>query len=297
MSRAEQRFGGNWTEEKLLRVKKYLRAYTTIMAKQKFKFAYIDAFAGTGYRKLHMTPRKAEDLFDLMMPDLAGKEPQAFLHGSARIALEIEPRFDRYLFIEKSETRFRELAKLREEYPTQASSIILYNADANVILNELCARDWTHHRAVLFLDPFGMQVEWKTIEAIAKTKAIDLWILFPLGAGVNRLLRRDADIPQRWRDRLDTFFGTKSWESEFYKDESNLDLFDGVKVTRKKVASFESIGQYFVKRLKDIFPAVAENPLPLQNKKGNPLFLLCFAAANVRGGKTAVKIAQHILKA
>lgn len=47
-----QRFGGDWTAEKLERVRKYLAAYATIMHKQNFRFAYIDAFAGTGYRTL-----------------------------------------------------------------------------------------------------------------------------------------------------------------------------------------------------------------------------------------------------
>jgi len=42
-------FGGNWTEEKLKRIKKYLKTYATIMNKQNFRFAYIDAFADTGY--------------------------------------------------------------------------------------------------------------------------------------------------------------------------------------------------------------------------------------------------------
>jgi hypothetical protein len=36
-------FGGDWTEEKLNRVEKYLKAYATIMNKQNFRFAYIDA--------------------------------------------------------------------------------------------------------------------------------------------------------------------------------------------------------------------------------------------------------------
>ena len=41
----KRQFGGDWTEEKLERVRKYLSAYTTIMSKQPFCFAYIDAFA------------------------------------------------------------------------------------------------------------------------------------------------------------------------------------------------------------------------------------------------------------
>ena len=54
-----------------------------------------------------------------------------------------------------------------------------------------------------FSNPYGMQVEWTTIEAIAATKAIDLWILFPLGIGVNRLLTKSGDIPESWRKRLE----------------------------------------------------------------------------------------------
>jgi hypothetical protein len=48
--------------------------------------------------------------------------------------------------------------------------------------------------------------------------------------------------------------------------------------------------------LKLIFPGVAENPLLLHNSKNNPLYLLCFASGNEKGSKTAIKIAQDILK-
>ena len=37
-------FGGNWTGEKLKQIDKYQRTYSTIMNKQIFQFAYIDAF-------------------------------------------------------------------------------------------------------------------------------------------------------------------------------------------------------------------------------------------------------------
>ena len=44
-------FGGSWTDEKLKMVEKYLKAYAVIMNNHNFRFAYIDAFAGTGYRE------------------------------------------------------------------------------------------------------------------------------------------------------------------------------------------------------------------------------------------------------
>lgn len=65
MKRAKQRFGGDWTNEKLERVRKYLSTYTTIMSRQPFRFAYIDAFAGTGYRAI----KKEGEQEELPFPD------------------------------------------------------------------------------------------------------------------------------------------------------------------------------------------------------------------------------------
>lgn len=284
-------FGGDWTDEKLERVREYLNAYVTIMSKQRFRFAYIDAFAGTGYRTLKQDDNPEE----LMFPEFDRQDSQSFLEGSARIALQVTPKFDKYIFIEKDESRFRELEKLRDEFPSVQSDIVLVNADANTYLQDLCEnRNWKKHRAVLFLDPYGMQVEWKTMEAIAGTQAIDLWILFPLGVAVNRLLRRDGNINPTMRARLNELFGAEDWYDAFYKSTRQLGLF-GEETHIEKIVGFEEIGQYFVKRLKTIFADAANNPLPLYNSRNNPLYLLCFAASNPRGAPTAVKIAQHIL--
>ncbi|MBS1963096.1 MAG: three-Cys-motif partner protein TcmP [Bdellovibrionales bacterium] len=288
-----QNFGGGWTEDKLKSVQKYLAAYATIMQKQKFKFAYIDAFAGTGYREQKTQDKTSSE--SLLAADLAGEEPQKFLDGSARVALKVEPRFDRYIFIEKNETRFKELEGLKSEFPDKAKDIQLINADANTFLKDFCNKKWNAHRAVIFLDPYGMQVHWDTIQTIAKTKAIDLWILFPLGSGVSRLLRRDGQIDQAMREKLDNLFGEKDWYDAFYEKKKQQSLFTD-EVSVEKVASFKSIEKYFVSRLKTIFPSVAPNPLPLYNSKNVPLFLLCFAAANEKGGPTAVKIARDILR-
>ena len=46
------KFGGDWTEEKLKRVEKYLKAYAAIMNKQNFRLAYIDAFANNNVKKI-----------------------------------------------------------------------------------------------------------------------------------------------------------------------------------------------------------------------------------------------------
>lgn len=288
-----QLFGGDWTEEKLERVRKYLVEYTKIMGKQPFRFAYIDAFAGTGYRTLKQEQNPNQYLF----PELAAQDSQQFLDGSARIALQIRPKFTKYIFIEKDESRFGNLLKLKDDFPEVASHIDLVNADCNAWLQDRCLNyNWRKNRAVLFLDPFGMQIEWRTIEAIAQTKAIDLWLLFPLGVAVNRILRRDGQIDQVLRNRLNELFGTATWFDVFYQTQVSRGLF-GEEEKVIKVTDLDHIGQYFVKRLKTVFGQgqVAENPLRLTNTRNNPLYLLCFAAGNPKGAPTAVRIAEYIL--
>ena len=42
-------FGGEWTQEKLDILHRYLDAYTTALKDQNFRLIYVDAFAGEGY--------------------------------------------------------------------------------------------------------------------------------------------------------------------------------------------------------------------------------------------------------
>src|SRR5262245_51403321 len=135
MPQAKQRFGGDWTAEKLERIRKYLVAYATIMnalrqRKRGFRFAYIDAFAGTGYN----TPKRIDDDFAPFFEGLRSADSQRFLDGSARIALKVNPRFDRYIFIEQNVTRFTELSKLKGEFQELRDRVQLINADANAYL-------------------------------------------------------------------------------------------------------------------------------------------------------------------
>ena len=52
-----------------------------------------------------------------------------------------------------------------------------------------------------------MQVSWDTLRAAAGTKAIDVWVLFPSGMGMNRLITNSGEIPKEWQDPLDRFLG------------------------------------------------------------------------------------------
>ncbi len=286
-----QRFGhSSWTQDKLERIRKYLAAYSTIMRKRPLSYAYIDGFAGTGYHELRRDGDGSRSLF----PEAEEPELAAFLDGSARIALQVEPQFHRYIFIEKDPQKAAELERLRADFRDKAGDIIIETREANAYLQDLCLkRSWEKHRAVLFIDPFGMQLSWETVKAVGMTEAIDTWILFPVSA-VNRLLKRDGNIPDAWRARLDTMFGEPGWFDVFFAKRQG-GFFDDAE-DRVKTADMKLIGDYFNKRLASVFADVAPNPYTLRNTRGTPLFLLCFAAANPRAAATAIKIARDILK-
>ncbi len=295
-------FGGPWTEDKLRRIGDYLDAYMKIFTANprasKLNTIYLDAFAGTGFRTSPVAKDRAEgSLFEDALED---PDANALKKGSAYVALRSDPPFGRYVFVDRNPAHAESLGALRQEFPELADRIIVRAADANTFLQEWCRKtDWDKNRAVVFLDPYGMQVDWSTIESIAATKAIDLWILFPLGQAVNRLLTR-KDIPGGGQaHRLTRFFGTEDWKEAFYEEASSqpsmFDLF-GEETGYAKRTNFDAIGRFFVDHLQRVFVGVSKNPLPLQNSKGVPLFLLCFAAANPKGAKPALKIANHLLR-
>ncbi len=103
---ASHRFGGEWTRQKLEVLEKYLAAYTQALKNQSFRTAYIDAFAGTGYRA---DADSEAELGEPMFPDLAADEPQGLLDGSASIALRLERAFSKHIFIECSRARCAQL--------------------------------------------------------------------------------------------------------------------------------------------------------------------------------------------
>jgi three-Cys-motif partner protein len=120
-------FGGNWTDEKLDRLRKYLTAYIRIFTANRwasrYRTTFVDAFAGTGYRS---PPRESRSEYvSLFLEDtpVYDEEAQSFQKGSIQIALETDPPFNRYLFIEKNREYIKELETLRERFPGIAGRV------------------------------------------------------------------------------------------------------------------------------------------------------------------------------
>jgi three-Cys-motif partner protein len=286
----EQLFGGSWTDKKLEILKRYLDSYNKALKNQPFKRVYIDAFAGTGYRQQRKLQYCIPDIFE----ELGQGESEEFLKGSAALALEANPSFDKFIFIESDEDKINELEKLRLKYPQKDKQTQIIRSDANEFIQSYCKEeDWKSTRAVLFLDPFATEVEWATIEAIAATKCIDVWILFPIMA-VNRLL---ANAPQKiFYNCLDRIFGTNEWFENFYKTQTLDDLFGQPVDIIVKACDVARIGNFYKSRLKKIFSGVVETLKVFYNSRGSALFQFFFAAGNPNGAPIAIRIAEHLIR-
>lgn len=288
-------FGGVWTERKLLALREYLRQYQTIFQKnpsaQKLQTIYVDAFAGTGDREDRKAPGG---------PVLFGYSDEAteFRTGSAKIALDLELKFHKYIFIDRKREHITRLASsVAETMPELRDRCLFLNEDANVWLRQWClSESWRMQRAVVFLDPYGMSVEWSTIEAIAKTASIDLWVLFPFAIGANRMMPSEGLPDTEWGLVLSKVFGSSEWVSRFYGKRFDTDLFGQTTTSITKIVGADEILQYFLERLRSVFPHVVSRPLILYNSNNSPMYALCFAAGNKKGGKTAVKIAEYLAR-
>lgn len=281
-----QKFGGNWTEEKLNIFTSYLDAYLIALQNQKFKKIYIDAFAGTG--------------------EIETRDGDQYLIGSAKRALMSDKKFDQYYFIEADPQKATELQEMiNTEFPQMRRFTKVYCGDANDKLAQIIKEvDWRFNRALLFLDPYATQVDWTTLVNVAQTKSIDVWYLFPFSA-LERMLPNNGKY-QKWEDCIDRLLGDSGWREEFYKKDPQLSLFDMFQddedVTSEerliKDANPEHIKEYILTRLETIFPCVSKHPRVFRNSRQSPMFLFCFAISNdsTSAQGLALRIANHILK-
>ena len=296
------RFGGSWTEEKLRILESYLKAYTTALKKYRFKLIYVDGFAGTGY--IHSTTKEGSDNPPIREEELE-ESGENFLKGSVIRALEVDDKpFDSFLFVEQNLEFARELERIKKESPER--DIRVLQGDANQVLRHWCdtrsdrlSTPWNGERAVVFLDPFATEVEWQTISAIARTKSIDLWVLFPLSA-LTRNLPREREPDEAHAHRLDRIYGGREWR-DLYRPrisvtkQPSLGLFpeDEMAVIRDDQ---QAIVESYLDKMRDEFEMVSPEPKWLYNSKGSPLFAFMFAASNLKGAEIGVRIADCLLR-
>lgn len=298
-----QTFGDEYTRKKLNAVESYLKPYGQVLKKQQFEVLYIDACAGSG----HSMPRsasKAEEesaqqaaLDGISSPVL---EAEQILTGSAVRALESEPPFHRYLLNDKKQANVRALSSIVDErFPHLKDRVDFTTLDANEMLQRICRTyNWRKTRALVFLDPFGLQINYETLQLLGETKAVDLWYLVPVFA-MYRQVSGSGEINPDGGPRVDAALGTNAWRAGASETESmGNDLFDQPQFRSKRAVDIEWFEKFAQERLRLAFNGqVLRETLPL-GKDGIHYFSLMFACANPseRAQEIAMRLAKAVLK-
>lgn len=287
-------FGGSWTEQKIQLVENYAKAYLTIMNKYPgFKLMYFDGFAGSGEIEMKKQKGKPDTELELEFLDTDIKS----VKGAAKrvVAIKQPKPFDMYYFVELDK---KKAASLKTALKGQTNSkIYIVSEDCNVKLKKLASflkgKTGKKYKVLAFIDPFGMNVEWEAIEQL-KGLSVDMWILVPTGLGVNRLLKKNRDIPAEWIKSLESFFGISSDEliPSFYSDTQSQNLFgEDVTTVTKKTESVKKIHSIYSARMETIFKYVSKSYV-LKNSSNSIMFHFFLASNN----STAVKIANEMIK-
>lgn len=291
----KHRFGSSETERKLECLRAYLAAYSTALSKQNFARIYVDAFAGTGDRT------ETRPSLPYLFTGVPDRLEEITTPGSARIAIETNPAFHSIVLIENDPKKVAALKGIAAEYPRRAVQVRA--GDANKIVKRICQRfDWHRERirGVIFLDPYGMEVEWTTVESIARTKALDCWYFFPLSGLYRNAPHDPLKLDANKIDALNRVFGTESWLKEWYGERTQArDLLGDVIVEHRRVADADRIEAWVHDRLRSVFKGTVLKPLRLNHPNGAPMASLFFAVSNDRPNvvRAASEIATHVLRA
>ncbi len=276
------KFGGDWTENKIEILVEYAKAYLTIMnsfAKQyEWKLLYFDGFAGSGFIKK------------------GNEENQKMIVGAASRILEIgNPRpFDLYYFVEKEPDNINLLKQNTSDiFPNKKIHIVETDCNEKIqsMSKFLVSAKGKKYKTLAYIDPCGMQLNWSSLETLQKL-SVDVWILIPTGMGVNRLLKRDGKISDAWLSKLEIFLGMEQKDivSYFYNEQVIPTLFGDVSKTTKEENAIEKSAILYSERLKKLFKFVSK-PYILKNSSNSVMFHFLMVSNN----KSAVKVADEIV--
>lgn len=193
---------GFWSESKLALLEDYLAGFLTV-CKQPGAAVYLDAFAGEGRGLSRMT----------------GEE----FYGSALVAAHatangFDLRFSALRFIELVEARARQIeADLMARFPGRDIKVIPGDCNDRIgALLESVPSNLRWSPTFAFLDPFGVELHWETVRAIADFKRgrrykVELFMLFQT-PGIMRIagLREDRAV-DGYEEKLTKLFGCSDW--------------------------------------------------------------------------------------
>jgi three-Cys-motif partner protein len=243
-------------------VRDYASAYSKILTAKKLSHVYVDAFAGAGQ---HISRTTGE-----------------FVQGSPSNALNVQPPFREYHFIDLNAAKIENLHRIAGA----RRDVYIHEGDCNEVLVQTIypkLEFQSYRRALCLLDPYGLDLRWEVIFQAGQLGTIDMFLNFPvMGMNRNVLWRNPDKVSAERSARMTAYWGDESWKDAAYNTSQSL-------FGEPEKESNESVARAFGQRLVKIagFKRVPD-PLPMRNSKGAIVYYLFFASQ--------VEVAENIVK-
>lgn len=243
-----------WSLEKYKLVGGYCDIFTSGMKSRWDQLVYIDLFAGAGHVSIQET----------------GK---TYL-SSALIAMSIPTPFTRYILCEENPERFEAL-KNRVEKNFNHLNVTLINGDSNQIIDQVYKsippfKKGNTMLPFCFVDPYSLNLHFRTIETLGSTILMDFLILQALHMDGNRNL---AKYLKDENEKIALYLGNENWRDEF--NQRNIDYSANfVKfLADQYLNKMQSLGYIPEKNMHQI----------RSNERNLPLYYLAFYSKHPRG--------------
>ena len=282
-----QEFGDERTIRKLEIIEGYAQLFLEILGKLEWPIThYVDAFAGEGSFYL--------------------KGSDELVEGSVlRIGRH---DFNRFHFVELDKRKCKELDAVISELGIVDKADV-YQEDANKALPKIMSNLSKQDRFLIFLDPFGMELNWATLEEIAKMPCCDIVYLFPCHAILRATPTKSGGVLHKdMKDSTCLCLGMTEEEitEEFYQprhqstepvflEEMQQDLVLKSDDDRDKYGRVEGLVQ---RRLSSLFEYVFENPYRLEIEGRATLFSMFLMTSNPsKSAQNAIRrLGKHVFR-
>lgn len=243
-----------WSLEKYKLVGSYCDIFTAGMKGKWNQLIYIDLFAGAGYAKIIET----------------GK---TYL-SSALIAMSVPIPFTKYILCEADSSRFEALQK-RVNRDYSHLNVELLNGDCNEIINDIfkAIPSFCKGNTLLpfcFVDPYSLNLHFKTIEVLGGRILMDFLILQALHMDGKRNL---AKYLKEENGKISNYLGKPDWRIEFN---------NSCKDNSSNFVKF--LADQYIEKMKSLNYIPEKNMHQIRsNEKNLPLYYLSFFSKHSKG--------------
>jgi three-Cys-motif partner protein len=260
------RESGSWVIEKLDYLKRYIDIFSTSMHGKPWRaIHYVDLFSGPG---------------KCFVPETGT------VHlGSPLLALTTRFPLTGYFFVDLNSYNIDALQK-RCSISPMCDRVQCFVGDSNLVVKDIIQHilavdsvyapgQWSSLN-LAFLDPDGLQLQWKTVNALAQLSRMDLIIHYPQMALTRNMPKA---IGAKKQTKIDLFFGGRKWRSIYERYQRREEHFIHRQLMDHYKEKLQELGYEEVFRDDE----VGDEPLIRNAEKNAPLYRLLFASKHPLG--------------